>query len=261
LGIEKMTRIADSIFKKSLVFIIYSLVIFLFASCIQVNYEISPTKRGLPEDIKETESATEIHIIQPSFTPAISRATPIIDEPATANSILTATLVKPTETNIVITMDVTKIVPETLREYIGLKYSDLPDGLSSGFGMLIVPEKKGVFALDGVHGNQQHMLWFEKRVFWNSDGKRQKGWEVLDILELEPLDEEDEVLIPSGCMLNQVLDPEIMVIANLDKEADRTRFVTNDKILRAWRLNRDLELIEEISTNNIECYADMAMKW
>lgn len=256
-----MTKIAATIMKNSLMFTVYPVVIFLLTGCNLVNDEIFPTELILPEEIKKTESVTEIQLTSSSFTPNNSLATPIPEEPETTSPTYTATIVKPTVTMVVATMDVTKIVPEILREYIGLKYSELPDGLNSGFGMLIVPEKKGVFALDGVHGNQQHMLWFEKRVFWNSDGKRQKGWEVLDILELEPLEGEDEVLIPDGCMLNQELDPEIIVIARLDDEAYRTRFVTNDKILRAWRLNRDLELIEEISTNKIECYADMAMKW
>ncbi len=247
--------------QKSLVFVVYTVVVFIFVSCHRVNTESSPTQQSLLEDLQQTVGVTKIHTLQPTLTPIITRSAPIADELATASPTLTATSAWPTATIVATMVAVTKIVPETLQEYIGLKYIELPDGLSSGFGMSIIPEKKGVFALSGVHGNQLDMLWFEKRVSWYSDGKRQKGWELLDILELEPLEGKDEVLIPAGCMLNQELDPEIMVIARLDEEADRTRFVTNDKIISAWRLNRELELIEEISTKNIECYADMAMKW
>jgi hypothetical protein len=256
-----MKKRTISILQKSLVFVVHMVVVFIFASCYRVNTVSSPNQQNLSENLQQTVGASKIHTLQPTLTPIISRSAPIADELATTSPTLTATSAWPTATIVAIMVAVTKIVPEPLRGYIGLKYTDLPDGLSSGFGALIIPEMKGEYALSGVHGDQLDMLWFEKRVFWYSNGKRQKGWEVLDILELAPLEGKDEVLIQDGCMLDQELDPEIMVIARLDEEADRTRFVSNVKIIRAWRLNRELELIEEISIENIECYADMAMKW
>jgi hypothetical protein len=83
---------------------------------------------------------------------------------------------------------------------------------------------------------------------------------VVDILLLSAL-RKDEVLIPAGCMLECVLDGEIIVIALLDREAESSRYVVNSKIRLAWRANRAREAFEPIPTDGIECYADLAERY
>ena len=58
-----------------------------------------------------------------------------------------------------------------------------------------------------------------------------------------------------------MLDPEIIVIANIPEDVHLTRFITNGYILQAWRMNRQYEAIEPIPTEGIECYADSSLIW
>lgn len=159
------------------------------------------------------------------------------------------------------TSTIPKMVPDELRKYVGIHYPPLPDGLVESFGMLIVPSNIGDYSLSGVHRGDLHMLWLSKESRWKSEGKWYQGWETLDILFLPVLKGENEVLIPDGCKIEGELDPEIIVVAVLDEEAYNTRYVTNEKINRAWRVNRSAGAFEEIPTDGIECYADNATGW
>lgn len=94
------------------------------------------------------------------------------------------------------------------------------------------------------------------------DEHGQAYWIVVDVLKLPEL-HRAEFFLPEGCKTGQGsdIDDEIVAVIFIDKEVEDSRYATNDKVLRAWRLNRSVEAIEEISTDGIECFADMAMAY
>lgn len=204
-----------------------------------------------------------------SITPMVSSPTP---ETAITHTLSPSPTVSPTGTSLPTqnptatdqptpTDPISKTVPDELREFIGIQYPPLPNGFVEGFGMLLVPSNNGDYSLSGIHQGDLHMLWMSKRVRWKSEGEWIRGWETLDILVLPSLKGQNERLIPGGCMLGGELDPEIVVIALFDEDASNTRYITNEKILQAWRVNRSAEAFEEILTDEIECYGDLATKW
>lgn len=197
-----------------------------------------------------TTAATSV----PLLTPEMVSTVPQLPRPQLDTPTITTSRMTPTST-------IPKMVPDELQKYIGIHYPPLPDGLVEGFGMLIVPSDIGDYSLSGVHKGDLHMLWLSKEAHWKSDGKWYQGWETLDILLLPVLEGENDVLIPDGCKIEGELDPEIIVVAVLDEDAYNTRYVTNEKIKRAWRANRVAGAFEEMPTSGIECYADNATEW
>jgi hypothetical protein len=165
-------------------------------------------------------------------------------------------------TTITLKPDYPKLVPEEYSHYIGLIVPPYPEEVLHGGGRVM-----GVFSSTGydnpkfgighVRMNDLYTLWFE--MFRYRDSKGKAYWEVLDILILPEL-RKDEVYIHDGCLLNGEYDGEILVIALLDRNAFYKRYVTNEKVRMAWRANRAKQAYEVISTEGIECYADMAFR-
>ena len=156
--------------------------------------------------------------------------------------------------------DYPKLVPVEFRHYIGLIVPPYPEEVLHGGG-----GKMGGYSSTGydnpsfgfahVRIDEFYTLWFE--MFSYRDQKKRAYWEVLDILILPEL-RRDEVYNHDGCLLNGEYDGEILVIGLLDQEAFRTRYITNDKVRMAWRANREKQVFELISTEGIECHAEMA---
>jgi hypothetical protein len=133
----------------------------------------------------------------------------------------------------------TGLVPEKFSKYIGLNYSQIPEGLSHQFSMLI--ESANDHSLSLVSDGQNKMLWLSKLTHHDSSGNAY--WEVKDVLDLSDL-ESGLTLIPDGCSLNGEPDSEILV-------AGRDKVIT-----LAWRANTTLNVFEVIPTNGIECHSD-----
>ena len=210
------------------------------------------TDQDMSTPSRSTTSVSTIKIT-PTDTQTPTKESPILVITSTPSILVTEEAV-PTPTKWECTL-----IPRELCEYIGIQYQDPPNGIVEGFGMVISSEGPIDYAISGMHKGDFQMLWFDKLVRRDSEGK--PYWEVLDILPLPSLVEEDERLIPGGCLFNHELDPEILVIALLDEEAYNTRYIKNENILHAWRMNRSKGVFEQISTEGIECHADMSMDW
>ena len=83
--------------------------------------------------------------------------------------------------------------------------------------------------------------------------ENEERWIISDVLLLPQISSENERLVSNWCTLNGVLDGEIFVIAELDKN---DRYAENSNIQRAWRANRETGSFEELPVNGIECTAD-----
>ena len=198
--------------------LLVGIITLLFSSCGQLENAPTPTNR--PEIVvTSTEIATNTPVLIATSTVIVAKG----------------------------------LVPEKFSKYIGLNYPPLPDGISQNFGLVIWNSND--YGLSLVSDGENKMLWLNKLTRHDSSGKAY--WEVKDILEL-PNIESDVVLIPDGCLLNGEFDYEILVIGKWDDEVFVSRYMTNDKILLAWRANTILNVFEVISTNGIECHADNA---
>ncbi len=152
-----------------------------------------------------------------------------------------------------------KIAPSELRKYIGIIYPPVPTEIKGGGpgGIIFSPNGAPDYLLEGFYKEDIHMLWFSKLINRDSQGNY---WQVLDILVLPKL-ENDEVFIPSGCMLKGKLDDELIAIGVLDDEAYKSRYLPNDHIKYVWRTNRAAEVFQQLPTDGVECYADNATTW
>jgi len=174
--------------------------------------------------------------------------------PTQVNGTSTLTLTEP--------MISDKSVPDSLREYIGMEFPPLPDTFNNGFGQDLPPDTAYSghgFAINIVNEGTNNLLLFSK--LKNRDQQGKAYWVVVDILILPELRSEERFL-SDGCKAGQGIkvDHEILAIIAFDKEVQTSRYVTNNKVLRAWRVNRSVEAIEEIPTNDLECFADFAME-
>ena len=156
-----------------------------------------------------------------------------------------------------------KSVPDVLRKYLGMEFPPMPDTFSSGFGQLLSPDTAYPgyeFGIDIAKDGTNNLLLFSR--LKNRDKQGKAHWTVVDILILPEL-EEGKRFLTDGCKIGKEtkVDHEILAIIDFDKEVKTSRYVTNDKVLRAWRVNRSAEVIEEIPTDGIECFADSSMRY
>ena len=136
----------------------------------------------------------------------------------------------------------TGLVPEKLRQYIGLNYPPYPNGVSDSFGMLI--ENAEDYSLSLVSDGENKMFWLSK--FTHHDSSGNAYWEVKDVLDLSDI-ESGVTLIPDGCSLNGQPDSKIFAAGK------------NGVILSAWRANTTSNVFEVIPTNGLECHSDKGM--
>jgi len=97
------------------------------------------------------------------------------------------------------------------------------------------------------------MLWFSKVISYDQDGKAYS--QVSDVAILPPT-AKDKKIIVSACLIEAVLDPEIVVLANVDEESLAKRYLLNPNIILAWKANRSTGKLEPMNTEGIECYAE-----
>jgi hypothetical protein len=141
------------------------------------------------------------------------------------------------------------------KKYVGLKYPPLPQEVSERNAVVI--HGSDLYALSLVEATKQKMLWLSKMTHRNSAGKAQ--WIVTDTL-LTPSLDENEMFYLNGCLLNKVFAYEIIAAGTWDHDVEVSRYVTNDKIFRAWRADLTSGLFEEISTDGAECVAEFQFR-
>ncbi len=134
-----------------------------------------------------------------------------------------------------------RLIPN--RNYIGLKYQQVPQGLISLGGWVIGDAYAStIFGISRIQKTTQQMLWLE--IITNDpDGKAR--YQVLDILDLPQLEANNEVT--TYCRLKGKIDPEIVTIS----VHEDTEFLT--KIKQAWRANRKTGKFEILSIEGLDC--------
>lgn len=145
------------------------------------------------------------------------------------------------------------MVPEEYKGYIGITFPPFPDDLKEGFGTLIYPSKNNIdWSITVMTSENDTMLWLSKMV--------QSGnppiWQVSDILLLPDLTD-TELLVPNGCRIDELHDPEIIVIADVSPTTFSLRHMDSSSITAAWRANRDSGVFQVLEVNpSLDCYLD-----
>jgi hypothetical protein len=136
--------------------------------------------------------------------------------------------------------------PNTPENYIGRHYDvlNLPNKLEFHQGTSILGEGNYGFTII-TSAETLQMIWFEKLICLNNKGKTFD--EIIDATVLPTYSEKD-TLGYWYCSINEVADPEIIA---LGESQCGVQYLLNIK--QAWRLNRQTEKIETVSTENIVC--------
>jgi hypothetical protein len=136
--------------------------------------------------------------------------------------------------------------PVDYRAYIGTIIPPMPSCCFLEGGGFI--EGQESLAIDFISDKDTQMVWITQ-ITHGSDEK------VLDILILPKLNEA-EIFSANYCRRSGKDDPYLFTISALDRAAVMTRFITNEKIRKAWRIDPTSGWISEVSTARIECSAE-----
>lgn len=139
--------------------------------------------------------------------------------------------------------------PDIPENYVGRVFRTLPESLEDIYGGVIgdvskETDYKFVFVEVINNNTQTRMLWFEKFLCENEESVY---FEVIDILSL-PFDENEIVMEPGYCSLNDIPDPEIFALGNRD-----TKYPEIETMKQVWRANQVTEKFEELSIDGVTC--------
>lgn len=147
------------------------------------------------------------------------------------------------------------------KNYIGLEYPPLPENIttSSSWSQVISPStSSNLWSVNIVGDHKVNMLWLSRRTFVDINGKAH--WRVSDVVIL-PIPEEDRAFIASACLLEGVLEPEIIVLARTDDATLKSRYLLKPNIILAWKASQTTGKLALIGTGNIECYAELFLSY
>ncbi|HIK56808.1 MAG TPA: hypothetical protein IGS37_16800 [Synechococcales cyanobacterium M55_K2018_004] len=136
------------------------------------------------------------------------------------------------------------VIAQAGRTYIGLRYRDLPRGLTSLGGWMLTPQRGTEYGVSVVQRGNQRMLWLERLI--DRDAQGRASWEVRDVLLLPAIPQNFD-LAQGWCELNRRADARIVAIARYQNSEYSTQ------IRRAWRANWQRERFEEMPTRGIRC--------
>lgn len=233
------------------------LLVILLVACSMANiYSVTPTPA-----VRATEPTLSIEGPTPAWV--ITDQITLVGKPTQTPQPLTTQLLTTPTLTLTEPLVSNKSVPDSLREYIEMEIPPLPGNFSSGFAQDLSPDSaypSHEFAINIAYDGTNNLLLFSKLKYRDKQGKAY--WVVLDILILPKL-QSAERFLTDGCKTGQgtEVNHEILAIIAFDKEVETSRYVTNNKVLRAWRVNRSVEAIEEIPTDDIECFADFALEY
>lgn len=132
------------------------------------------------------------------------------------------------------------------RSFIGLRYRNLPKGLTDFGGWLIDDETTSKIGVSHVGQGSQQMLWLEKLNNYDSNGRPM--YQVIDVLNLPTFEKTEQIATGSrGCRRNGKRDIELAVVAKATNTEKWTQ------ISRAWKANRRTGKFEDVSTKGIVC--------
>lgn len=125
--------------------------------------------------------------------------------------------------------------------YIGLIYSEVPEGLLSG-GSAVIDQWHRIHVVE--QPGQAMYLWLGELLRYDKVG--QPVTQVLDVLELPPFSKSQRIAF-RFCRLNGKVDRAIAAIV----EMTETEYYT--QISHAWRVNTQTGKIEAMSTHGVDC--------
>jgi hypothetical protein len=225
------------------------LVLFLLVTACTNNQTQTPTV-AIAMKPTNTEIILATNTAIPTFQPTetMTQATVTLTE-TTAKPAMVIQYPTKTPTCFPTPFDAELQNPASLQDSVGYIFRDLPEYLELQMGAVILG--RGDYGLsEVVREDGSHMLWFEKVACRDADSKAY--WEILDVIELPPLADNEELVI-WYCRLagEDDTDPELVVIGNCEPGV---QYLT--QVNMAWRLNRQTNQIETIPTEGIECLRD-----
>lgn len=132
------------------------------------------------------------------------------------------------------------------RQYIGLRYEQLPKNLTY-LGGWVVGDANTQYGVSNVREGNKQFLMLQRLISINRSG--QPTWQVIDVLDIPSLTFPLS-LTSLGCSLNGKRDPELVTVAFTEDTEQWTTFVA------AWRANRrtgKFEKIPDALAKNIVC--------
>ena len=146
------------------------------------------------------------------------------------------------------------IKPIDAYRYIGLEYPPIPSSIIGEriSGKMISPSRSSQdWGVDALTDGHNLMLWLSKVLYHDKNGKAHS--QVSDVVVLPPPAKDQDIVV-SDCLLNGVLDPEIVAVVKVDEE--NHRHLDNSHIVMAWRANQSTGKLEPIAKKGIECYGE-----
>jgi hypothetical protein len=186
------------------------------------------------------------------FASCTSIPTAVSPTPVFTDAYLSTATLDPTST---ITATTQSSNSNESKNYVGLKYPPLPQELSEEFAVVISVSHGHLLSL--VEEKGKKMLWLSKMTHRDSAGKAY--WIVKGTLIAPDLNE-DEMFYANGCLLNEVFDYDIIAAGKWDEDVQAFRYVPNNKIFQAWRVNFVTGSFEEIATDGVECVAEFQFR-
>jgi len=151
------------------------------------------------------------------------------------------------------------VTPNDLQYYVDLKYPPLPRTLTRGPGQVISPSSSPhTWVVEILADGKSFMLWLARLLYHDQDGE--SHWQATDIIVLPPPSQNQEIIV-SACLFEGLLDPEIVVLAHVDDESLKNRYLLNPSIILAWRANQVTGKLEQMSTEKIECFAETFLSY
>jgi hypothetical protein len=177
----------------------------------------------------------KIPVVLLSLTPIVAiLVTPLLQMSAEAQTVHHST-------------ELLKTIPKSNRNYIGLRYKNVPKGLTDLGGWVVGNDLVNgrEYVVANVKKGAQQMLWLEVILARDTEGR--PTYQVIDVLNLPTITNSVQLTHGGQCERNGVTDPELITIARYQDTAELRQ------ILRAWRANRRSGKFEVASVRNIVC--------
>lgn len=151
------------------------------------------------------------------------------------------------------------VIPNDVYSYIGLEYPPLPDTIktSTSWEILISANPNNGWGIAAVEDQNNLMLWLTQ----SFNGENGKPYSQVKDVAVLPLTARDQEIVVSACLINNVLDSEIVALVNLDEESLEKRYLSNSHIVMAWKANQTTGKLEQIATTEIECHAETFLSY
>jgi hypothetical protein len=154
-----------------------------------------------------------------------------------------------------------KLTPTEANNYVGLTYPPLPNSIrtSTSWESSISPlPSTQSWNVAVVTDDNNSLLWLSKTLYHDKNGK---AYLQVSDAQILPIPVKDYVILVSTCLSRGLLDPKLIVLAKIDQESLEKRYLLNTNIVMAWKANLSTGKLEQIDTDEIECYAETFLEY